>query len=42
MLDYLYSLHKQDQNNRWMLILEMTIVLLFIIDLVLLVVGLKK
>jgi hypothetical protein len=42
MLDYLYSLHKADQNNRWMLILESTIVLLFIVDLVLLVMGLKK
>lgn len=41
MLDYLYSLHKQDQNNRWMLILEVTIVLLFIVDLVILVMGLK-
>ena len=39
MLDYLYGLHKQDQNNRWMLILELTIVLLFVLDVVLLVVG---
>lgn len=42
MLDYLYSLHKQDQNNRLMLMLEATIVLLFVIDLVVLVLGLKQ
>jgi hypothetical protein len=42
MLDSLYSLHKTDQNNRWMLILEITIVLLFIIDLVVLALGLQK
>ncbi|HMJ88316.1 MAG TPA: hypothetical protein VK530_00785, partial [Candidatus Acidoferrum sp.] len=35
-LDDLYQLCKADQNNRWMLILEVTIVLLFIIDLVML------
>ena len=35
-LDGLYQLLKTDQNNRWMLILEATIVLLFILDLVLL------
>lgn len=40
MLDYLYGLHKQDQNNRWMLILELTIVLLFIADIILLLLGL--
>ena len=40
-LDDLYQLLKQDQNNRLMLILELTIVLLFIIDLVILVMGLK-
>jgi hypothetical protein len=40
-LDDLYQLLKQDQTNRWMMILEVTIVLLFIIDLVLLVAGLK-
>ena len=40
-LDDLYQLLKQDQNNRLMLILEMTIVLLFIIDLIVLVMGLK-
>ncbi len=41
-LDDLYQLLKHDQNNRWMLILECTIVLLFIIDLVMLFLGLKR
>lgn len=36
-LDSLYQLIKQDQTNRWMMILELTIVLLFIIDLIMLV-----
>lgn len=40
-LDDLYQLLKHDQNNRWMLILECTIVLLFVIDLVILFMGLK-
>ncbi len=40
-LDDLYQLLKHDQDNRWMLILETTIVLLFIIDLVILFLGLK-
>jgi hypothetical protein len=40
-LDDLYQLLKHDQTNRWMMILEVTIVLLFIIDLVILVLGLK-
>jgi hypothetical protein len=40
-LDDLYQLLNHDQTNRWMLILEVTIVLLFIIDLVILVLGLK-
>jgi hypothetical protein len=40
-LDDLYELLKHDQTNRWMLILEVTIVLLFVIDLVILVMGLK-
>jgi hypothetical protein len=40
-LDDLYELLNHDQNNRWMLILEVTIVLLFVIDLVILVVGMK-
>jgi hypothetical protein len=37
----LYQLLNHDQTNRWMLILEVTIVLLFIIDLVILFLGLK-
>jgi hypothetical protein len=37
----LYQLLKQDQTNRWMMILEVTIILLFIIDVALLVAGLK-
>ena len=37
----LYQLLKQDQTNRWMMILEVTIVLLFIVDLAVLVAGLK-
>jgi hypothetical protein len=41
-MDDLYGLHKQDQMNRWMLVLEFTIVLLFIIDLVVLFVGFAK
>ena len=40
-LDELYEILKHDQNNRWMLILEVTIVLLFVIDVVMLFVGLK-
>jgi len=40
-LDDLYQLLKHDQTNRWMLALEAAIVLLFIIDLVVLVMGLK-
>ena len=40
-LDDLYQLCKADQNNRVMLNLEITIVLLFIVDLVILVLGLK-
>jgi len=40
-LDDLYQLLKQDQNNRLMVGLEITIVLLFVIDLVILMVGLK-
>src|SRR3989442_5043828 len=40
-LDNLYQLLQHDQTNRLMLILEATIVLLFVVDLVLLFVGLK-
>ena len=42
LIDELYQLGKADQQNRWMLSLEITIVLLFIIDLVVLFMGLKK
>jgi hypothetical protein len=40
-LNGLYEILKHDQSSRWMLILEATIVLLFIIDLVMLFIGLK-
>ena len=40
-LDDLYQLLNHDQTNRWMLILEVTIVLLFVIDLVILFFGVK-
>jgi hypothetical protein len=40
-LDNLYQLLHHDQTNRWMLMLELTIVLLFIIDLIVLIAGLK-
>lgn len=40
-LDDLYQLLNHDQTNRWMLILELTIVLLFVIDLVILVMGIR-
>jgi hypothetical protein len=41
-LDDLYQLLSHDHNNRWMLILEVTIVLLFVIDLVILLLGFKR
>jgi hypothetical protein len=41
-LDDLYQLLSQDRTNQWMLTLEVTIVLLFVVDLILLVMGLKK
>jgi hypothetical protein len=37
----LYQLLKQDQTNRWMIILETTVILLFVIDLIVLIMGLK-
>jgi hypothetical protein len=40
-LDDMYQLLNHDQTNRWMLILETTIVLLFIVDLIVLILGLK-
>jgi hypothetical protein len=41
-LDDLYQILRVDQNNRMMIMLEATIVLLFIIDLIVLFVGLAK
>ena len=40
-LEELYQLLKHDQNNRAMIWLEVTIIVLFVIDLVILVMGLK-
>lgn len=40
-LDNMYQLIHHDYTNRWMLILEFTIVLLFIVDLIVLVLGAK-
>jgi hypothetical protein len=40
-LDDLYQLLSHDRTNRWMLVLEATIVLLFIVDLIVLFIGLK-
>jgi hypothetical protein len=40
-LDNLYQMLQHDQSNRWMLMLEITIVLLFVIDLVILFMGIK-
>jgi hypothetical protein len=41
-LDDLYQLLQSDRNNRWMLTLEVTVVLLFVIDLVILIFGGRK
>jgi hypothetical protein len=41
-MDDLYQLLRAEQNNRWMLILEASIVLLFVIDLIILGMGLRK
>jgi hypothetical protein len=41
-LDDLYQLLSQDRIHQWMLTLEVTIVLLFVVDLILLVIGLKR
>ena len=38
----LHEMLKHDQSNRWMMILEVTIVLLFLIDILMLVSGAKK
>ena len=40
-LDDLYELLNQDRMNRWMLTLEITIVLLFVIDLIMLFFGMR-
>ncbi len=40
-LDDLYQLLNQDRINRWMLTLEVIVVVLFVLDLILLVMGLK-
>jgi hypothetical protein len=40
-LDEMYQLLKQDHNNRWMFILEVTIVLLFVIDVIMMFVARK-
>jgi hypothetical protein len=40
-LDDLYQILSHDRTNRWMLILEVTIVLLFMIDLLILLLGLR-
>jgi hypothetical protein len=40
-LDDLYQLLGAEQNNRWMLLLEVSIVLLFVVDLVMLAMGRK-
>jgi hypothetical protein len=41
-LDDLYQILQSDRNNRWMLTLEVTVVLLFIIDLIILLFGGRK
>jgi hypothetical protein len=41
-LDDLYQILRADQNNRTMVVLELIIVLLFVIDLVILILGLRK
>ena len=40
-LDELYQLLRSEQNNRWMLVLEASIVVLFIVDLILLAAAAK-
>jgi hypothetical protein len=41
-LDDLYQLLRTEQSNRWMLTLEGSMALLFVIDVILVVIGLKK
>jgi hypothetical protein len=38
-LDDVYMILQQDRNNRWMLVLELTIVLLFVVDILFIVFG---
>jgi hypothetical protein len=41
-LDDIYHILQQDRNNRWMLVLEMTIVLLFVVDILFIIFGRGK
>jgi hypothetical protein len=41
-LDDIYQILQQDRNNRWMLVLEVTIVLLFVVDILFIVFGRGK
>lgn len=41
-LDQIYEMLKHEYFNRWMLVLEITIVLCFVLDLILIVVGMEK
>jgi hypothetical protein len=41
-LDDVYHILQQDRNNRWMLVLELTIVLLFLVDILFIVFGRAK
>jgi len=41
-LDDVYHILQQDRNNRWMLVLEVTIVLLFIVDILFIILGRGK
>ena len=38
-LDDLYQLLRAEQNNRWMLMLEVAIVFLFVVDVLWLIIG---
>jgi hypothetical protein len=40
-VDELYELLRAEQNNRWLLILEASMALLFIIDVIILIMGLR-
>ena len=40
-LDDIYQILQHDRNNRWMMVLEVTIVLLFVVDIVMLFFGRK-